>query len=54
MKLKNLFLGIFVSVLCVGFTACSSDDDDNTDYAPGIVGTYQGLINGMDNININP
>ncbi len=40
MKLKNLFLGIFVSVLCVGFTACSSDDDD-TDYAAGIEGTYQ-------------
>ncbi len=51
MKLKNLFLGIFVSVLCVGFiTSCSSDDDD---YAPGIVGNYVGVIPGTDDINIS-
>ena len=38
MKLKKFFSLLMVAALCVGFTACSDDDDDNPDT---IVGTWQ-------------
>jgi hypothetical protein len=41
MNLKfRLFFMLFLSALCVGFTACSNDDDE--DYAKAIAGTYNG------------
>jgi hypothetical protein len=46
MKTKiKLFFILFASVLCVGFTACS-DDDDKTDAAKTIAATYNGPITG--------
>ncbi len=45
MNARKLFLGLFLSVLCVGFTACGDDDDKvTTDYAPATEGTYTGTI----------
>jgi hypothetical protein len=40
----KLFFILFVSVLCLGFTACS--DDDDKDVAKNIVGNYTGTLLG--------
>jgi len=42
-KFQFLFM-MFFTALCLGFTACSDDDDDDTDYAQEIAGTYVGTV----------
>jgi hypothetical protein len=40
-QIKFFFI-LFVSGLCLGFTACG--DDDDTNYAEAIAGTYEGTL----------
>jgi hypothetical protein len=39
----GLFLVTFLCALCMGFTSCSDDNDDD-DYAKAIAGDYKGVI----------
>lgn len=45
-KQLKFFFTFFVAALCLGFTACSDDDDD--DYAKDIAGTYKGAMTVME------
>ncbi|GHT02048.1 hypothetical protein FACS189421_14610 [Bacteroidia bacterium] len=49
---KNLFFILFVSVICLGFTACNNDDDKQTDYAHNIVANYTGTLSGASEVPI--
>ena len=41
MKLKKFLSLLMVAALCVGFTACSNDDDDDFSAPASIVGTWR-------------
>ena len=50
-KLLSILAVTFVSILCVGFVACSDDDEDNGSPESSVVGTWTGY-DGRDRISL--
>ncbi|MDR1406633.1 MAG: calycin-like domain-containing protein [Tannerella sp.] len=44
MKSKLFSAMLCLSVLCIGFTACSDDEKEDGNYAKAIAGTYKGSL----------